>query len=59
MARDDDAQAGERARDAAAMTATKRQILDIIEELPFEDEPASFLRALDELAAKHGVDHDQ
>lgn len=42
--------------DDAARVAARRQVLEIVEELPFDDDPSAFLRVLDELAEAHALE---
>lgn len=50
---------GEVERAAPATDPTRPQVLELVPALPFEDDPSSFLRLLDELAETHGRDDER
>ncbi len=52
------AQAAETAAETATGTA-RRQVKEVVAELPFEDDPTTFLATLATLADAHTLDEDE
>jgi|GEM_PF-1809226 len=44
---------------AALPETAKRQVTDVVPELPFEDEPATFVLVLQALADAHALDDEE